>query len=107
MTRKESKPNIISDLKQVLTDIETLVSDTKVTSAEVIEDIKEQAQETVAQAKEKISVQDITDKSKELVSRAGDYIYNNPWKSIGVAASVGFLIGMLVGHKSSDDDSEE
>lgn len=111
MTKKESKPNIISDLKQVLTDIEALVNDTKTVSEEVIDDVKDKVQETVQEtvvhAKEKINVNDITEKSKLLVSRAGDYIYSNPWKSIGVSASIGFLVGMLVGHKSSNQEAEE
>ena len=107
MNKKEAKPNIISDLKQVLSDIETLVYDTKVESEEVIENFKEQAQETLTNAKEKLSVQDFTEKSKALANTAGDYIYKNPWTAIGVAAGIGFVVGMLAGRSTSSKDSEE
>ena len=107
MTKKESKPNLISDLKQVLTDIEVLVNDTKTVSEDVIDEVKDKVEETVVHAKDKVNVQDITEKSKLLVSKASEYINSNPWKSIGVAASIGFLIGVLVGHKSSDQKIED
>ena len=107
MSKKEAKPNIISDLKQVLTDIETLVYDTKAESEEVIDNFKEQAQETLTAAKEKLSAQELTDKSKELINTAGDYIYKNPWTAIGVAAGIGFIVGILAGRKSSPQNSEE
>ncbi len=111
MTKKESKPNLISDLKQVLTDIESLVNDTKTVSEDVIDEVKDKVQETVQEtvvhAKDRVNVQEITEKSKLLASKASDYIYSNPWKSIGVAASIGFLIGVLVGHKSSDQKIED
>lgn len=107
MNKKESKPNIISDLKQVLSDIETLVYDTKVESEGVIENLKEQAQETLTNAKEKLSVENLTEKSKVLANTAGDYIYKNPWTAIGIAAGIGFVVGMLAGRSSSSKDSEE
>lgn len=107
MSKKETKPNIISDLKQVLSDIETLVYDTKVESEEVIENFKEQAQETLTNAKEKLSVQDFTEKSKVIANTASDYIYKNPWTAIGIAAGVGFVVGMLAGRNTSSNNLEE
>ena len=39
------------------------------------------------------------DKAKSAAKAADGYVHENPWKSIGVAAGVGLLIGMLIGRR--------
>ena len=48
-------------------------------------------------------VQDLQDatleKGKELVDSADNYVRENPWQAVGLAAAVGVLIGMLIARK--------
>jgi ElaB/YqjD/DUF883 family membrane-anchored ribosome-binding protein len=30
---------------------------------------------------------------------ADDYVHDNPWRSVGVAAGFGFIVGLLIGRR--------
>ncbi|MCZ7654646.1 MAG: hypothetical protein M5R42_10755 [Rhodocyclaceae bacterium] len=39
-------------------------------------------------------------KKTRLVARAtDDYVHDNPWRSIGIAAGIGLVIGLLIGRR--------
>ena len=37
----------------------------------------------------------LRERSKEAVVATEEYVQNNPWQSVGIAAGVGFLLGLL------------
>jgi ElaB/YqjD/DUF883 family membrane-anchored ribosome-binding protein len=41
----------------------------------------------------------MVDQTRKAVGAADDYVRDNPWQSIAVAAGVGFLVGMLVSRR--------
>ena len=52
-------------------------------------------------AREKMGdVQEIVaDRAKAAARATDDFVHDNPWKAIGIAAGVGFLLGLLVNRK--------
>ncbi|MGC3963414.1 MAG: DUF883 domain-containing protein [Rhodocyclaceae bacterium] len=38
-------------------------------------------------------------KTKEAAVATDEYVHENPWKSIGLAAAVGVVVGILIGRK--------
>jgi ElaB/YqjD/DUF883 family membrane-anchored ribosome-binding protein len=41
----------------------------------------------------------IRDKAREAARATDDYVHENPWRSIGVAAGAGLLVGLLIGRR--------
>ena len=41
----------------------------------------------------------IRDKAREAARATDDYVHENPWRSIGVAAGAGLVIGLLIGRR--------
>jgi ElaB/YqjD/DUF883 family membrane-anchored ribosome-binding protein len=41
----------------------------------------------------------IGDRSREAAKATGEYVHENPWSAIGVAAGLGVLMGFLIGRK--------
>ena len=41
----------------------------------------------------------IVDTGKKAVRATDDYVHENPWQSVGVAAGVAFLLGLLVSRR--------
>ena len=42
----------------------------------------------------------IADRRTLLAARAtDDYVHDNPWQAIGVAAAVGFLVGLVISRR--------
>ena len=52
-------------------------------------------------AKEKLGdVQEVVaDRAKAAARATDDFVHDNPWKSVGIAAAAGFLIGLLVNRR--------
>jgi ElaB/YqjD/DUF883 family membrane-anchored ribosome-binding protein len=40
--------------------------------------------------------QSLTDKAKDLSERTDQYVQDNPWRTVGIAALVGCIIGFLL-----------
>jgi len=38
-------------------------------------------------------------KTKEAAKVTDEYVHENPWRSIGFAASVGLVVGLLIGRR--------
>jgi ElaB/YqjD/DUF883 family membrane-anchored ribosome-binding protein len=86
-----SKDQLISDFKVLIADIENLV--TEITN----DSIQNQAAESIQKIKSNIThiEESIVDKTVDAAVITNDYVHKNPWEAIGIAASLGLLIGLL------------
>jgi ElaB/YqjD/DUF883 family membrane-anchored ribosome-binding protein len=57
-----------------------------------------QIEETVNKGKTKMSEMQgvLSDKTKECARSTDEYVHENPWKAIGLAAGVGLILGLLM-----------
>ncbi|MBI5922780.1 MAG: DUF883 domain-containing protein [Betaproteobacteria bacterium] len=96
-----SKEKLIADFKVVVADTEELLRSTAGQAGEKISELRARAQDHLAAAKAKLADAEamIVDKAKEAGRVADDYVHDNPWSAVGIAAGVGFLIGLLVGRR--------
>jgi ElaB/YqjD/DUF883 family membrane-anchored ribosome-binding protein len=70
-------------------------------AGERAQDARSRAAESLRQARQRLQGVE-----EELVTRARDaakdtdrYVRDNPWQSIGIAAGVGLLLGLLIGRR--------
>lgn len=91
----------MSDVKTVLTDAEELLKQAAASTGERAADLREKGLTLLKQAKEKAqdAQEIVTAKSRAAARAADDYVHENPWKAIGLAAGVGVLIGLLLNRK--------
>jgi ElaB/YqjD/DUF883 family membrane-anchored ribosome-binding protein len=101
MEQQVSKEKLISDVKVVLNDAEELLKAAAVSTGERATELREKAAEVLSLAKDR--VHDLHDtmleKGKQAARATDDFVHDHPWKSVGIAAGVGFLIGLLVNRK--------
>ena len=64
-------------------------------------DLRERLESTLSQAKTSlIAAQGAAiDKAKAAAKATDEYVHENPWKSVGVAAGLGLLVGMLIARR--------
>jgi ElaB/YqjD/DUF883 family membrane-anchored ribosome-binding protein len=88
---------LIHDLNVVLVDAEALLEATANQTGEKISEIRSKAGESIRAVKSSIEEAEnaIEIKSKAAIKATDVYVHENPWQSIGVAASLGFVIGWL------------
>lgn len=92
---------LMSDLQLVLVDAEALLSATAGDPSGPVADLRQRVQASLAQAKTGLHDAQVAvvDKAKAAAKATDGYVHDNPWKSIGVAAGVGLLLGMLIGRR--------
>ncbi len=97
MVSEVSTDKLMSDLRAVLEDAEALLSATAGQAGERIQQVRDRAKETVRVARERLSEsqEELTRRARAAAKDADEYVHENPWQAVGIAAGVAFLIGLL------------
>ena len=92
---------LMSDLRAVLEDAEALLSATAGQAGEKIQRARERATETVKVARERLgdAQEQVVKQAKYAAKQTDDFVHDNPWQAVGIAAGVAFLIGVLVSRR--------
>ncbi|MGZ8262287.1 MAG: DUF883 family protein [Methylotenera sp.] len=96
-----TKEQLISDFKVVVADAEALLKATANQGGEAFATLRTKAEESLAVAKAKMAdAQDtLVEKSRAAARVTDDYVHDNPWQAIGVAAGIGLVVGLLIGRR--------
>ncbi len=96
-----SKEKLVSDLKVLVGDTEELLKATAGQAGEKIAVARERIQASLAVYKDKLldAEQALREKTKEAARATDEYVHDHPWQAVGVAAGVGFLLGLLVSRR--------
>lgn len=92
---------LLADFKALVADAEALIGATADQGGEAIAQIRTQAQDSLAQAKANLAdVQDeLTAKAKAVAADADAFVHQKPWQSVGIAAGLGLLVGLLISRR--------
>ena len=93
-----SKEKLMQDLRIVVADAEELLRATASQAGEKVSAARERIQENLAAAKQRLAAaqEAVVVKTKEAAKVTDEYVHENPWKAVGIAAGVGLIIGMLI-----------
>lgn len=96
-----SKEKLIADFKVVVADTEELLRATAGQAGEKVSELRVKAQDHLAAAKIKLADAEaaVVDRAKQAGQAADDYVHDNPWGAVGVAAGIGFLVGLVIGRR--------
>ncbi len=100
-TADVSKEKLIADFKVVVSDAEELLRATASQAGDKASDLRARIQSRLADAKIRLADAEavVIDRAKQAGRAADDYVHDNPWRSVGVAAGIGFVIGLLIGRR--------
>ena len=101
MSTDVTKDKLVADLKLVVSDAEELLRATAAQAGEKAAVARERIQASLASAKEKLGEAEraALAKAKEAAKATDEYVHDNPWKAVGIAAGVGFVLGILIGRR--------
>ncbi|HLY97070.1 MAG: DUF883 family protein [Sideroxydans sp.] len=96
-----STEKLMHDMRMVVTDAEELLRATAGQAGEKVAAARERIQANLAVAKERLGEAEhaVVEKTKYAAKVTDEYVHENPWKSVGVAAAVGVIVGMLISHR--------
>lgn len=98
---QSQKDRLMSDLHAVVAEAESLLRATAGSASEGASELRAKVQDSLDRAKRNLhDLQDAAVEKAKAAGRATDhYVHENPWQSIGVAAGVGLLLGMLIARR--------
>ncbi len=97
----ENKQKIVEDMKVVVADAEELLRASAGIAGDKIAQLRERIGERLAGAKERIADAEavVVEKAKAAAHATDDYVHDNPWYAVGIAAGLGVLVGFLIGRR--------
>lgn len=96
-----NRDKLIADFKVVVADAEELLRATANQAGDKAADLRAKIQVRLADAKLQIADAEavVVDKARQVGRAADNYVHDNPWRSVGVAAGFGLVIGLLIGRR--------
>ena len=96
-----STDKLMEDLRLVVTDAEELLRATAGQAGEKLAAARAGAAESIDSAKARIAQAGYAPaaQTREAAKATENYVRDNPWTALGVAAAVGVVIGMLIAKK--------
>ena len=96
-----TKEKLVQDFRVVVSDAEELLRATASQAGEKVAVAREKVQESLRRAKVKLAEAEeiLIDKGKQAARVTDEYVHDNPWKAVGIAAGIGFMIGLLIGRR--------
>jgi ElaB/YqjD/DUF883 family membrane-anchored ribosome-binding protein len=100
-TQDTIRQGFLASAKSSLADIEDMLKASASASGEKAAELREKMRAALGKAKEGIgSAQGVmADKTKAAARATDDYVHDHPWQAVGVAAAVGFALGLLLNRR--------
>ena len=101
MTDTVTKEKLVADFKVVVADAEELLRVTAGQAGEKAAELRAKVQSNLAIAKASLADAQVAvvEEAKAAGRAADDYVHENPWRSVGIAAGVGLIVGLLIGRR--------
>lgn len=95
------KDQLMSDLRAVIADAEDVLRITSDQVSEAAIDVRGRVQARMVQAKaDLLRLQEAAVAKAKAAGHATDeFVHENPWKSIGIAAGIGLVMGLLISRR--------
>ena len=97
----ETKEQLVANLRRVISDAEDLLTATAGHTDTTVAELRVRAKENLRVAREKLADADaaVRARARQAANVTDEYVHDNPWSSIGAAAAVGILVGVLLGRR--------
>ncbi len=95
------KDKLLTELRAVVADAEELLRATASDTSEGAAEMRGRLQARLHHAHERLAhLQDsLVSRAKEASEATDAFVHDNPWKSIGMVAGLGLLVGILIGRR--------
>lgn len=98
---KAARNLLMDDFRRVIADAEALIEASASDGSADLAQIRERAEASLTEMKSRLGdvQKNLKDSGEQAVGVTQDYISNNPWTAVGIAAGAGLLLGLLGGKR--------
>ena len=96
-----NRDKLVQDMKVVIADAEELLRATASQAGEKISVARDRIQDSLHDAKVKLAEAEalVAERAKQAARYTDEYVHENPWRAIGLAAGSGLLLGLLISRR--------
>jgi len=98
---ESARDKLVDEFSAVLAEAEEMLKRAANETGDKARDLRSQIETKLLRAK--LSLQELegqaVDQAKAAARATDDYVHDNPWQAIGIAAAVGILIGLLANRR--------
>ena len=96
-----NKEKLVADLKVVVADAEEILRATAGAAGDKVAEMRTKIESSLRDAKLRLADAEaaIVEKAKVCATATDDFVHEQPWKAVGIAAVVGLAIGVLIGRR--------
>ena len=96
-----STRTLIDDLRAVVAEAEALIAASAGEAGARASEVRDRAAESVGKARAKLEELegDVAARAKAAAEQTAGYVRENPLQSVGIAAAVGLLVGLMIGRR--------
>jgi ElaB/YqjD/DUF883 family membrane-anchored ribosome-binding protein len=97
-TTKNGSEKLMQDLQAVVTDTEALLRTSAADGSDLVGRARLQAEESLRRTRTRmIEIEHrLAERARATAQSTNTYVHENPWPTIGVAAGIGFVAGLLL-----------
>jgi ElaB/YqjD/DUF883 family membrane-anchored ribosome-binding protein len=101
MNIETTRDKLVEDFGTVLSEAETLLDKAGKETGERARDLRAQVEAKLQSAKSRLKdlESQASDRAREAARVTDDYVHDHPWQSVGAAAAIGFLVGLMMNRR--------
>jgi ElaB/YqjD/DUF883 family membrane-anchored ribosome-binding protein len=98
---KTAQDALIAEFHTLIADSERLLKHTSEVSSNGTAELRAKINDNIARARELLKETEgsVREQGRAAVEATEEYVHSHPWQSIGIAAGVGFLLGLLASRR--------
>ena len=98
---ESTRERLVDEFGTVLAEAEEMLKKAATETGDKAKDLRAQVEAKLLHAK--LALQEIEgqamDQAKAAARATDDYVHDHPWQAIGIAAAVGFAVGLLINRR--------
>ena len=96
-----NRDKLVADLKVVIADAEEILHATASQTGEKVVELRSRIQDRLTAARARLAEveQAVVARAKATAKATDQYVHENPWKAVGIAAAIGFTLGVLISRR--------
>ena len=96
-TAQTAQEVLMADFQNLVSDTERLLEHTASLAGDQADELRTQIHESLLKARETLQLTEasLRDRGQAAVDATEAYVQAKPWQSIGIAAGIGFIVGLL------------
>jgi len=96
-----NKEKLVADLKVVVADAEEILRATAGAAGDKVAEMRSKIESRLREAKLRLADIEaaVVDRAKAAATATDDFVHEQPWKAVGVAALLGLALGVLIGRR--------